>query len=124
MRSHSSRIHKVGEEMKLPVDRWVKRLFFHVYAPLGWARSPNHVSLDITRRCNLRCQMCFYYGGEGRAVLRMDELSSLEIISLVVKRLRGADYDITGGEPLALGGICGSARMERLRRASATGLET
>jgi MoaA/NifB/PqqE/SkfB family radical SAM enzyme len=86
--------------MKLFIDQWVKDLFFHAYAPLGWARSPNHVSLDITRRCNLRCRMCFYYGGEERETLHLDELSSREIISLVVKRLKGADYDITGGEPL------------------------
>ena len=86
--------------MKLSVDKWVKNLLFHAYAPLGWARSPNHVSLDVTRRCNLRCRMCFYYGGEERTALRLDELSSREIISLVVNRLEGADYDITGGEPL------------------------
>lgn len=86
--------------MKLFVDRWVKSLLFHTYAPFGYARSPNHVSLDITRHCNLRCRMCFYYGGEGRAALRLEELSSKEILSLVVGRLVGADYDITGGEPL------------------------
>jgi molybdenum cofactor biosynthesis enzyme MoaA len=45
--------------------------------------------------------MCFYYGGEEREALHLDELSSREIISLVVDRLKGADYDITGGEPLA-----------------------
>ena len=86
--------------MKLPVDNWIRSLLFHAYAPFGWARSPNHVSLDITRQCNLRCRMCFYYGGEGRAALRLEELSSREIISRVVNRLEGADYDITGGEPL------------------------
>ena len=101
IRDKEFRIGKVEQEMKLYVDKWVKGLLFHAYAPLGWARSPNHVSLDITRRCNLRCRMCFYYGGEGRPALHLDELSSEEIISLVVERLEGADYDITGGEPLA-----------------------
>ena len=86
--------------MRLPVDRWVKNLLFHAYAPLGWARAPNHVSLDLTRRCNLRCRMCFYYGGEAREDHGLDELSSVEIISRVVNRLEGADYDLTGGEPL------------------------
>lgn len=86
--------------MRLPVDKWAKKLLFHGYAPLGWARSPNHVSLDITRRCNLRCHMCFYYGGEGRNAPQLNELSGREIISLVVNRLEGADYDLTGGEPL------------------------
>ena len=86
--------------MKFPIDRWVKNLLFHAYAPLGWARSPNHVSLDITRRCNLKCRMCFYYGGEDQNPVRLNELSSRDIISLVVKHLKGADYDITGGEPL------------------------
>ncbi len=86
--------------MRFSVDSWIKKLLFHGYAPLGWARFPNHVSLDITRRCNLRCQMCFYYGGEGRNDPRLQELSGQEIISLVVNRLEGADYDLTGGEPL------------------------
>jgi MoaA/NifB/PqqE/SkfB family radical SAM enzyme len=86
--------------MRLSVDGWVKKLLFHAYAPLGWARAPNHVSLDLTRRCNLRCRMCFYYGGEARDAHGLDELSSLEIISRVVNRLEGADYDLTGGEPL------------------------
>jgi MoaA/NifB/PqqE/SkfB family radical SAM enzyme len=44
--------------------------------------------------------MCFYYGGEARDAHGLDELSSLEIISRVVNRLEGADYDLTGGEPL------------------------
>ncbi len=86
--------------MRLPFDQWVKDLAFRVYAPLGWARLPNHVTLDITRRCNLRCRMCFYYGGEGRSGLRLNELSAGEIISRVVNRLLAADYDFTGGEPL------------------------
>ena len=40
-----------------------------------------------------------YFGGD-RAALRLEELSAREIITLVVNRLEGADYDITGGEPL------------------------
>ncbi|HSR10118.1 MAG TPA: radical SAM protein, partial [Thermodesulfobacteriota bacterium] len=73
---------------------------FRAYAPLGWARRPNHVSLDVTRRCNLRCEMCFYYGGEPRAAAGLKELSAEEIISRVVDRLSDVDYDLTGGEPL------------------------
>ena len=86
--------------MRFPVDPWVKKLVFHAYAPFGWARAPNHVSLDLTRRCNLRCRMCFYYGGEARESPQLNELSAREIVSRVVSRLEGADYDLTGGEPL------------------------
>ena len=104
--------------MGFPVDLWVKKLLFHAYAPLGWARFPNHVSLDITRRCNLRCQMCFYYGGDGRNDLRLEELTGQEIISLVVNRLEGTDYDLTGGEPLVRTDLVEILKAIRDRRAA------
>lgn len=87
--------------MRIPLDRYIKRGLFHLYAPRGWARMPNHVTLDITRRCNLRCQMCFYYGGEQRSVHEVGELRAEQIINHVINRLNGVDYDITGGEPFA-----------------------
>jgi MoaA/NifB/PqqE/SkfB family radical SAM enzyme len=93
-------IRRVVAFMRLPLDDLAKKLLTRGYAPFGWARSPNHVSMDITRRCNLRCQMCFYYGGEGRHEIGFQELSAEEIVSLVVNRLKGVDYDLTGGEPL------------------------
>lgn len=104
--------------MWLPVDRWVKRFIFLVHAAFGLARSPNHVSLDITRNCNLRCRMCFYYGGEDRHGRRLQELSSQEIISRVVNRLEGVDYDITGGEPLMRSDLVEILKAIRLRKAN------
>lgn len=85
--------------MRVPLDRYFRRLMFHAYAPLGWARAPNHVTLDITRRCNLKCKMCFYYGEGHGEIQSFSEMSSRQIIDRVVKKLDGVDYDITGGEP-------------------------
>ncbi|MCB2185002.1 MAG: radical SAM protein [Deltaproteobacteria bacterium] len=85
--------------MRLPVDRWVKKGLFRLYAPLGWARRPNSVTLDVTRRCNLRCAMCFYYGDESRHLPEVAELSAAEIISRVVDRVGRVDYNLSGGEP-------------------------
>lgn len=85
--------------MRLPIQKWIKDALFKAYAPSGWARSPNHVSLDLTRRCNLRCRMCYYYGKEKQISRRFNELTSQEIISLIVNRLSGVNYDLTGGEP-------------------------
>jgi MoaA/NifB/PqqE/SkfB family radical SAM enzyme len=104
--------------MRLPLDNLAKKLLFHGYAPFGWARSPNHVSLDMTRRCNLRCQMCFYYGGEGRNDSGFKELSAGEIVSLVVNRLEGVDYDLTGGEPLIRSDLVEVLTAIRKRRGS------
>src|SRR5688572_427065 len=62
-----------------------------------WIRrppSPTRVVLDLTRRCNLRCEMCRTWE---RA--RGPELSAPEIGSLVAELPRLTWLDLTGGEP-------------------------
>lgn len=62
-----------------------------------WVRrppSPTRVVLDLTRRCNLRCEMCRTWE---RA--RSEELSAAEIGALVGQLSRLTWLDLTGGEP-------------------------
>lgn len=98
--------------MRLPLDRWIKKFAFELYAPYGWARSPRYVTLDLTRRCNLRCNICFYYGSEKES-FKFDELSEKEIISRIINRFSGINYYITGGEPFLRNDILNILRAIR-----------
>ena len=62
-----------------------------------WVRrpsSPTRVVFDLTRRCNLRCEMCRTWERE-----RSRELSAAEIGSVIAQLPRLTWLDLTGGEP-------------------------
>jgi radical SAM protein with 4Fe4S-binding SPASM domain len=60
--------------------------------------SPERVSLNITKKCNLRCRHCFSDGGEADA----NELTTPEIFNLLdqMKNTGSFHVAIGGGEPL------------------------
>jgi len=72
----------------------------------GWSAPPETISLFLTFRCNLRCQMCGQWGPEGAArgyspeTLR-EQLSRAEIARLIdtVRPFR-PNITLFGGEPL------------------------
>jgi len=57
-------------------------------------QSPEEVCIELTRRCNLRCSMCFQQHNQIRAE---DELS-LEEIKNVFNKLKPKTINLTGGE--------------------------
>lgn len=87
--------------MQLPRRRTLQRLVrrAELIARLAetWVRrpsSPNRLILDVTRRCNLRCQMCRTWQREADG-----ELSAAEIGDLLHQLPRLCWLDVTGGEP-------------------------
>lgn len=56
--------------------------------------SPTRLVFDVTRRCNLRCSMCRTWTRE-----KHDELSAVEIGSILAQLPRLTWLDVTGGEP-------------------------
>jgi radical SAM protein with 4Fe4S-binding SPASM domain len=71
----------------------------------GWALPPLRVTLELTYRCNLRCQMCYLlhqedvrHESDGRS--RQAELTTEEIKGLIRQLPRFCFLTFTGGEPL------------------------
>lgn len=74
--------------------------------PGGWSLLPATVIWEVTHRCNLRCDMCFFYGPHGRLPETWGELTAgaAEAVLCDIKRAyRLYPYRpfiaITGGEP-------------------------
>lgn len=57
------------------------------------------VSLDVTRRCNLRCRHCFNYSGEGYVPFELDDDTLLSVCHQI-RELPIESVCLCGGEPL------------------------
>lgn len=82
----SELLHRLGKRAEMIArlaETWVRR-----------PDSPSRLVLDITRRCNLRCNMCRTWEDT-----RNDELSVPEIADVLRQLPRLTWLDITGGEP-------------------------
>jgi MoaA/NifB/PqqE/SkfB family radical SAM enzyme len=77
------RLGKRAEMVARLAETWVRR-----------PDSPTRVVLDVTRRCNLRCDMCRTWEDP-----RRDELSGPEIADILRQLPRLTWLDVTGGEP-------------------------
>lgn len=66
----------------------------------GIISGPEHVALDITNRCNMRCLHCF--NRSGISAYRGQELSDEEVVSLAreAKHMGIPSFCFCGGEPL------------------------
>ncbi len=60
-------------------------------------RTPDNITIEITKSCNLRCKFCFYQSRSDSA-----EISKRKVISVLneAKKLRVKSVRFTGGEPL------------------------
>lgn len=71
----------------------------------GWALPPLRVTLELTYRCNLRCEMCYLSlqelaRAEAKARTKRLELTTDEIKELIRSLPRFSLVTFTGGEPL------------------------
>lgn len=78
----STRARKRLSMVKQLAETWVRR-----------PSSPTRVVFDVTRRCNLRCEMCHTWKSDGE-----DELSVPEIADILRQLPRLTWLDVTGGE--------------------------
>lgn len=82
------------------------KCFFSYFFLNGYSAYPETISLFLTYNCNLRCNMCAYWGLEGATKLKprefLNEGLSLEELKKIIDDLSGFKPNITlfGGEPL------------------------
>lgn len=81
-----SKLHNINLSQKLKV--------IHFWKTGRTFQFPEEICLELTRRCNLRCSMCFQQYNQIRAE---DELS-LEEIKNVFNKLKPKTVSLTGGE--------------------------
>jgi MoaA/NifB/PqqE/SkfB family radical SAM enzyme len=65
-------------------------------------RAPDHIGLDITNQCNMKCLHCFNRSGSSKSDLQREELTDADIFQLAedVRLMEPYSFCFCGGEPL------------------------
>lgn len=85
--------------------RWIKKLYAYIPSKVmpGLALPPLHTFLELTYRCNLRCQFCQFLPilkNHSFEQLKMGELNFSEIKSTIDQIPSYSLITLTGGEPI------------------------
>lgn len=69
-------------------------------------KGPEHIGVDITNMCNMRCLHCYNRSNVGSGVMR-SELSDGDLVKLAyeIKRIEPPSFCFCGGEPLIRYGV-------------------
>jgi MoaA/NifB/PqqE/SkfB family radical SAM enzyme len=78
--------------MKLPLSTMDKVRAFGKWADVTWNKRPLTVSIEVTKRCNARCDFCDYW-----KITDRDEMTDF---ADVVRRFDPLAVVFTGGEPM------------------------
>ncbi|MFH1392240.1 MAG: radical SAM protein [bacterium] len=106
----SSKWELGGSNVKL----MARSIPYYILGAAGHAPDPKIAKLDITYKCHLRCQMCFYWSQntctktENIIKASGEELSFTDIEQCLIPQLNDVDleyFSISGGEPLVRGDI-------------------
>src|SRR4030042_1811475 len=75
--------------------------FFPFLLSYLWSRQPRAIDIELTNRCNLSCQMCWYHGEKGIGDRYAgSELTSDEVIKLLTQlAIYGPRTYLGGSEP-------------------------
>lgn len=75
--------------------------FFPFLLSYLWSRQPRAIDIELTNRCNLSCQMCWYHGEKGIGDRYAgSELTSDEVIKLLTQlAIYGPRIYLGGSEP-------------------------